>query len=278
MTPTWKSDCGRVTLYCADCLTVLPRLSGVDAFVCDPPYSSGGMVRGDRMQNTRVKYQSSDVQTEHPEFTGDNRDQRGFVAWATLWLLHAQAATMPGGVACLFSDWRQLPSMTDALQAGGWVWRGIVPWDKEQARPMPNRFRQQCEFVVWGTNGPRNFNPAGATYHPGIIRCPPPPLSERTMAVEKPVEALLPLVAIGPPGGLVCDAFMGTGSAALACIRTGRRFVGIEKDAGYFAIAKARLQRELAQPMLLPPEPPPPAEQPDLFGHEPAPEAEEDPR
>jgi len=40
MQPTWTSDCGRVVLYCADCLDVLPTLAAgsVDAVVTDPPY------------------------------------------------------------------------------------------------------------------------------------------------------------------------------------------------------------------------------------------------
>ena len=108
---------GNATLYCGDCLEVLTLLPQVDAVITDPPYSSGGMVRGDRMMSTRDKYQSSDVDVEHPEFTGDNRDQRGFHAWAALWLMHAASITKPGGMAILFTDWRQLPTMTDALQS-----------------------------------------------------------------------------------------------------------------------------------------------------------------
>ena len=39
-----------VTMYLGDCLEVLPALDQVDAIITDPPYSSGGMVRGDRLQ------------------------------------------------------------------------------------------------------------------------------------------------------------------------------------------------------------------------------------
>jgi hypothetical protein len=44
-----------------------------------------------------------------------------------------------------------------------------------------------------------------------------------------------------PAGGLVLDPFMGSGSTALACLRTGRRFLGIEQDAAYHATAAKRL-------------------------------------
>jgi site-specific DNA-methyltransferase (adenine-specific) len=49
MNPTWTSPRGDVQLYLGDCLKVLPTLPKVDAVITDPPYSSGGMVRGDRM-------------------------------------------------------------------------------------------------------------------------------------------------------------------------------------------------------------------------------------
>jgi len=53
-----------------------------------------------------------------------------------------------------------------------------------------------------------------------------------------------------PEGALVLDPFAGSGSTGVACIRTGRRFIGIEKSAEYFQIAKDRLIRELAQGLL----------------------------
>lgn len=233
---------GDATLHLGSAEDVIPTLEPVDAIITDPPYSSGGMVRGDRMQTTRAKYQSTDVDTEHPDFTGDNRDQRGFLAWASLWLMHAQEITKPGGVVALFSDWRQLPTMTDALQSGGWVWRGIVPWDKVNARPMPNRFRAQCEFVVWGTNGPRDFSTDGATYHPGILTEKPPANAEREHSTQKPVGIMETLVLVAPPGGVVLDPFMGSGTTGVACLRTGRTFVGAEKDPRIFDIACRRIE------------------------------------
>jgi len=48
-----------------------------------------------------------------------------------------------------FSDWRQLPALCDAVQAGGWLWRGIAAWDKTEAsRPRNGGFRAQCEFMA----------------------------------------------------------------------------------------------------------------------------------
>lgn len=243
---------GNDVLYLGDCLEVIPALPKVDAFVTDPPYSSGGMVRGDRMGSTRDKYQTSQVEVEHPEFTGDNRDQRGFHAWASLWLMYALSVTKPGGVAVLFSDWRQMPTMTDAFQSGGWVWRGIVPWDKVNARPMPNRFRAQCEFAVWGTNGPRDFSIASAEYHPGIVTERPPANDAREHSTQKPVGVMAALCRIAPVGGLVVDPFMGSGTTGVACMDIERRFIGIEKESRYFDIACRRIEDAQRQQRLIP--------------------------
>jgi site-specific DNA-methyltransferase (adenine-specific) len=48
-----------------------------------------------------------------------------------------------------------------------------------------------------------------------------------------------------PTGGRVLDPFMGSGTTGIACLNTGRSFVGIEREDEYFEIAKKRLERKL---------------------------------
>lgn len=50
-----------------------------------------------------------------------------------------------------------------------------------------------------------------------------------------------------PTPAIVLDPFMGSGTTGIACIRTGRRFIGIEKDPRHFQTALERIERELAQ-------------------------------
>ncbi len=58
----------------------------------------------------------------------------------------------------------------------------------------------------------------------------------------KPVDLMRHLVRlVTPPGGLVLDPFLGSGTTALACEMEGLRWVGIEREAEYVAIAEARL-------------------------------------
>jgi site-specific DNA-methyltransferase (adenine-specific) len=53
------------------------------------------------------------------------------------------------------------------------------------------------------------------------------------------------------PGGVVLDPFMGSGSTGKAAVLEGFEFIGIERDAEYLEIAKARIEREPAQKQLL---------------------------
>src|SRR5262249_3086633 len=55
---------------------------------------------------------------------------------------------------------------------------------------------------------------------------------------------------ITPPGGIVLDPFMGSGSTGKAAMREGFRFMGIDQDEGYFEIACSRIRFAQRQPDL----------------------------
>jgi len=67
-----------------------------------------------------------------------------------------------------------------------------------------------------------------------------------------------------PPSGVVLDPFMGSGTTGVACVRTGRKFIGIEIDKGYFDIACKRVEDAMNQTALF--DGVVKAEQVDLFG------------
>ena len=73
---------------------------------------------------------------------------------------------------------------------------------------------------------------------------------------EKPVELLEDILgATTDAGQKIIDPFMGSGTTGVACVRTGRRFIGIEKEEKYFAIACRRIEDEIGRHPLF--EPPP---------------------
>jgi len=228
-----------ITLYCGDALELLPQLPArqFDAIVADPPYSSGGAFRGDRMSSTTAKYVRSDSKRSKSVvgFTGDNRDQRSFLAWSTLWLNAARRTAKDGAALCLFTDWRQLPTTTDAVQCGGYVWRGIAVWRKVGPRPTMGRFAAGAEYIVWGSKGLMPTK-RGVGVLPGVFEhASVRGAVARSHTTPKPVPLLRDLVAICPAGGDVLDPFAGTGSTLIAAMATGRTAVGIEIDEAHCA-------------------------------------------
>ena len=245
------TDAG-VLLMQGDCLELMKDIpdGSVDMVLCDPPYSSGGLFAGDRKKSTRTKYCDGDYNgaARFQNFSGDNMDQRSFTEFMRMVLNKCRQKAKQESIAAVFVDWRNLPAMVDALQAAGWVYRGIVVWDKGNSRPIPNRFRNDCEYVVWGTNGARTTE-----YRPGVFigagcyRVKSVNTKNKHHQTEKPVELLENLLAICPAGGVALDPFMGSGSTGVACVKTGRKFIGMELDPGYFEMAKRRIEEAQAQ-------------------------------
>lgn len=228
-------------------LEVLQRLpaASIGAVITDPPYSSGGFTRADRTVDTNTKY-SKAVVTPQVDFGGDNRDQRAFEYWCVLWLSEALRASAAGAPIVQFTDWRQLPLTTDAVQGGGWVWRGLFVWSKGDAcRPQMGRFRSACEYAVWGSNGPHpGLKAVGCL--PGVVECPPVANDDRVHLTQKPERVMEVVCRIAPPGAIILDPFCGSGSTGVAALRLGRRFIGIERNAEYAAVARERLAAEVS--------------------------------
>ena len=240
-------------LYLGDCLEVMRSMpdKSVDAVITDPPYSSGGAFRSDRTASTSSKYLGSHGNppaVEH-EFSGDSRDSLGWAFWATLWLTVAYNKTKAGGFCIVFTDWRQLPNLTNTIQASGWVWRGIGVWDKINARPMSGRFSHQAEYFVWATKGAIGWD-YSLPCLPGVISMQSPTTKERVHQTEKPVELIKKLSEVTRVGTTILDPFMGSGTTGVACVQTGRNFIGIEIDQQYFDVAAKRISDALNQPRL----------------------------
>lgn len=230
-----------------DCLEGLREIpdNSVDLVVTDPPYSSGGAFSGDRRSRTATKYTATYYEgaAQLPDFSGDNMDQRGFMEFTRQVFAKCREKTKPEGVIACFIDWRNLPALCDSLQAAGWVWRGIAVWNKPNGRPQKGRFRNEFEFIVWGRNGPMPFD-RGVGCLPGYYRYPNVASKDRQHQTEKPLQLIEDLLEIVPKGATVLDPFMGSGTTAVACVRTGRNYIGFELGKEYHEIALQRIAAE----------------------------------
>lgn len=237
-----------ITLHRGDALQLLPTLdaASVDAIIADPPYCSGGTLSASRSADPADKYCQSGNTCGRPSFSGDNRDQRSFTYWCFLWLSACRDVCKESGYCLVFIDWRQLPAMTDAVQAAGWTWRGVVSWNKGRGARAPHKgfFRHQCEYVVWATNGsvPKlaDRGPFDGCFDVSVKK------SDKHHITGKPTELMRQLIRCAPPGGTVLDPFAGSATTAVACAHEGRKFIGFELSPEYFAIGSQRIRQATA--------------------------------
>ena len=216
--PFYQSD--RVTLYNADCLAVLPQLAAgsVDAVVTDPPY--GVAERCDRKSKGRGNL------AECNDFAPVHGDDKPFDPAA---LVSFPRVVLWGGY--YFAD--RLPFVSKWLI-----------WDKRDG--MNSNDNADCEIAWTNAKGP-----ARLIHHRwnGMIKA-----SERDRRRCHPTQKPIALMewcieqVCTPAGGTVFDPYMGAGSCGVAAIKTGRKFIGIELDAGYCEIARKRImEAEAAQ-------------------------------
>lgn len=246
MSTTARAHAQLNRLHRADAITVLRDLpdASIDMVFTDPPYSSGGLHSGSRTQAPGQKYINHATRNAYPSFGHDNKDQRSWTFWCMTWLAEAYRATKEGGYLACFTDWRQLPSLTDAIQGAGYIWRGVAVWDKTagRARPRAGGFSQQAEFLVWATKGA--MRPGADVYLPGVF-------AERLTfpkqhMTEKPLGLARDVVRLVQPGGVVCDPFAGSATFLVAAKEAGHQWIGCELEPAYHELAVRRLAASCA--------------------------------
>ena len=218
--PGWASECGRVLLYRADCRDVLPHLTNVDAVVTDPPY-------GYNYESNRVADTTTAEWMNKPIMGDEDTTLRDLVlTW------------------CGDRPWACFGSWKMPRPAGA---RGVLIWDKGPASGMGDLsfpWKGSWEEIYVAGKAWAGRRDEGVIKGHWIVTRKS---MGRTHPNEKPVSLMGAIIDKLPPGCTVLDPFMGSGTTGLACIRTGRRFVGIEKDPAHYATALERIQRELSQ-------------------------------
>ena len=119
---------------------------------------------------------------------------------------------------------------------------GKTGWDDALA---PAEFLEHCSRVL-RVNGAlilfsRRFNlPTGEKYKSNVLRYKKD--YDGFHPTQKPVALLADLIeTYSNKGDMVLDFTMGSGTTGVACVNTGRKFIGIEMDEGYFNVAKDRI-------------------------------------
>ena len=121
-------------------------------------------------------------------------------------------------------------------------------------------------FLVWDKVQPQDFSLAMVEQAWTNIQAPAKLFRRHVVSyakdhpTQKPLELMQWCIERLPePNDTILDPFMGSGTTGVACVKLGRRFIGIEIEPRYFDIACRRIEQAYAQPDLFvaPPQPKP---------------------
>ena len=234
--PDWETEDGRVRLWCGKCEPLLAEIDAgsVDAVVTDPPYEAEAHTE---MQRTQRSIRE-----------GEN-DVIGFAAIteATRSEVAAESVRTCKGWALFFCQVEAASAWRDAMVLAGAKYRRSMAWVKPDSSPQFNgqgpAQGYECISASWCGEGRSEWN-AGGKRGVYVFNCNSGRWGGHP--TEKPVplmESLL--VDFSDPGETILDPFMGSGTTGVACVRLGRRFMGIELDQKHFATAIRRIEAEL---------------------------------
>jgi site-specific DNA-methyltransferase (adenine-specific) len=240
-------------VYQGDCLQFLDTLASqtpegsVDMIFADPPYflSNGGMTcrSGRRAKVDKGEWDKSRGADLNHQFNLE-------------WLRRCQSVLKPNGSIWVTGTQHVIFSVGFAMQQLGFKLLNSIAWEKPN--PPPNLscryFTHSTETVVWAARDAaskhtfhyklmRQLN--GGRQMKAVWRIGAPRSSEKTFGkhpTQKPV-ALVErcILASTNRGDLVLDPFAGSGTTAIAALRLGRRFIGVDLDLTSVELAARRL-------------------------------------
>jgi site-specific DNA-methyltransferase (adenine-specific) len=237
----WQSEDGAVRLILGDCLDVLPTLDAgsVDAVCIDPPYCSGG--RQQAQARGIISKANGDNRPDDAWIPTDNMGTDSYLWFCRMVGSACLLVASSGSQAFVFTDWRIYTVVVTAWESAGWSLKSVVVWDKARGGAMGSFWRNNHEWVCVFVKGKPRPIAHGSCFNTWTGTKP----QDGEHPTEKPVELVEYLLnATGDRNGVV-DCFMGSGTTGVACVRTGRRFVGIEIERKYWEIAVRRVRAEL---------------------------------
>jgi site-specific DNA-methyltransferase (adenine-specific) len=245
----WRTEViGDAILHNADCLEVLETLGKVDAVVTDPPYDAAMQ---DHFGSTSlVRLDIKKLKSVHAV---------GKLGFEAIDGIRDQSAKLISdacdGWAILFCIAEGVRAWRDSLQAAGAKYKRAMVWLKPDAMPQFNgqgpSVGHEMLVAAWCGKGHSRWNGGGK---PGNF------IFNKNTNGDHPTQKPLPLMQeivtlFSQPDDLVCDPFMGSGTTGVACVKTGRKFIGIEIEPKYFDIACKRIEQAYKQPDFFVPTP-----------------------
>lgn len=227
-----------IDLYYGDCLEVMKSIpdSSIDLILCDLPYGT-----------TRNKWDS-------------------VISFDDLWREYGRICSGPIVLTASQPFTSALVMSNTKWFRHNWVWKKTAATGHLNAKRMPMKQHEDVlvfcrdaptynpqgltpynKFTSRGSNG-TNFGNSGKENFQEWTNYPRSVLEFSNDAkpvhpTQKPLALMEYLIlTYSNPSAVVLDNCMGSGTTGVACINTGRNFIGIEKDSNYFELATKRIE------------------------------------
>jgi site-specific DNA-methyltransferase (adenine-specific) len=231
---------GDCTLYLGDCLEILPTLGKVDAVVTDPPYEKEAHRVGRRTHKSIKSGVNVDL-----SFDAITETQRIDIACSTTDICE--------GWSIFFCQAEAVTPWRDALEKASAKYKRTMVWIKPDSAPQFNGMMPAPGYesmpLAWCGHGKPHWNGGGKR---GVFTHLTNQSDRHGVhQTEKPVSLMVELVGLFTNrDNIVADPFMGSGTTGVACVKLGRKFIGIEIEPKYFDIACKRIQKAYDEPCL----------------------------
>jgi len=210
-----------IELKFGDCLNVMSSIpdNSVDMVLTDPPYG--------------INYQSGRRKTKAKLIAGDLD-----VSFLDKLSEELYRVSKENTAHYIFCSHHNIDKFKQSFEKHFKI-KNILTWVKNNASmgDLSANFAPKTEFILFLQNGRRTINGKRDSNVLEFRKT-----NNKLHPTQKPVDMLEFMIGkFSDTGDVVLDPFMGSGSTGVACVNTGRSFIGIEVDEDYFHVAKNRI-------------------------------------
>lgn len=222
-------------IYNEDCLIGMKDIpdNSIDLLVTDPPYKT---ISGGVMKDTSIGGYGISVLKKNDGKIFEHNDIN-----IHDYLVECFRVLKEGGHAYIMTNVLNLFDLHREALRVGFKLHNLLVWEKNNANAS-RWYMKNCEYTLFlrKGNAKRINNASSKTVHKfnNVLKT-------KNHPTEKPVELMeFYITNSSNQGDVVLDPFMGSGTTAVACLNTGRNFIGFELDENYYKKSLERIEKE----------------------------------